>query len=202
MEEQALVRRAQGGDRRAFEELVRAYEGKVYSLALRWVNDREDALDISQETFLRVYRFLNGFDAHSSFSTWLYRVTINVCKDMVQKRGRACEQPLEKSDGDDHYEAQLPDERYEPDRIFEKRERSDALCAAIAALPEEHRTMILLRDVRGLSYREIGEMLCLEEGTVKSRIFRAREKLRIVLLKSGNFFELSKSKISKGGHGE
>lgn len=199
MDEQALVRRAQSGDRDAFEQLVRAYESKVYALALRWTNDREDALDASQETFLRVFRFLSSFDARSSFSTWLYRVTINVCKDMAAKRSRVREQPLEKDSGDDNYETQLPDVRYEPELVFEKREQGEILCAAIASLPEEHRSMILLRDLRGLSYREIGDLLELEEGTVKSRISRAREKLRTVLLSSGNFFELSKSNVSKGG---
>ncbi|MEA5038557.1 MAG: sigma-70 family RNA polymerase sigma factor [Clostridiaceae bacterium] len=199
MDEQALVRRAQSGDRDAFEQLVRAYESKVYALALRWTNDREDALDASQETFLRVFRFLSSFDARSSFSTWLYRVTINVCKDMAAKRSRVREQPLEKDSGDDNYETQLPDVRYEPELVFEKREQGEILCAAIASLPEEYRSMILLRDLRGLSYREIGDLLELEEGTVKSRISRAREKLRTVLLSSGNFFELSKSNASKGG---
>lgn len=201
MDEQTLVRRAQGGDRRAFEELVRAYEAKVYAMALRWTNDREDALDVSQETFLRVFRFIGGYDARSSFSTWLYRVTINVCKDLALRRGRVREQPIDKDD-DESCEIQLPDERYEPERVFEKKERAQALHAAITALPEEHRTMILLRDVNGLSYREIAELMELEEGTVKSRIFRAREKLRLLLTAGGNFFEPSKSNALKGGQSE
>lgn len=202
MDELTLVRRAQGGDRSAFEELVRTYEGRVYTLALRWTNDREDALDISQETFLRVFRFLNNFDARSSFSTWIYRVTVNVCKDTALKRGRVREQSLEQGEGDESYEVQLPDDRYEPETVYAKKEQCEELGAAIATLPEDHRAMILLRDVRGMSYQEIGNLLCLEEGTVKSRISRARENLRTQLLARGNFFESSKSKISKGGRRE
>lgn len=199
MEEQALVRRAQAGEQTAFEELVRAYESRIYAVALRWTGNREDALDISQEVFLRVFRFLGSFDSRSSFSTWLYRVAVNVCKDAVAKRARLQEQPLERSDGEENYEAELPDSRYEPEIVFENRARGELLTEAIAALPEDQRAVIVLRDVRGLSYQEIGDVLSLEKGTVKSRISRAREKLRVILQTDGNFFARPQSKTAKGG---
>ena len=202
MNEQTLVAQAQQGDARAFEELVRAYEGRIYAVALRWTNHREDALDISQEVFLRVYRFLGSFDSRSSFSTWIYRIAVNACKDFSARRARLQEQPLERSDGEESYETALPDDRYDPEAVYADKERGELLRQAIAALPDEHREMILLRDVRGLSYREIGAILGLEEGTVKSRISRAREKLRLSLTENGNFFAGPQSKTAKGGQGK
>ena len=201
-DELTLVRRAQEGDQRAFEELVRAYESKVYAIVLRWTGNREDALDGAQEVFLRMFRFLSSFDCRSSFSTWIYRVAVNVCKDAAAKRARLQEQPLERDDGEGPYETELPDARYEPEALYARQERAEALQKALAALPEEHRAVILLRDLRGLSYREIGDVLDLEEGTVKSRIARAREKLRALLVESGNFFDAPQSNITKGGRTE
>lgn len=198
--EKELVRRAKAGEQAAFAELFTAYEGKIYNLALRYLGDREDALDASQEVFLRMYRFLSGFQEESSFSTWLYRICVNVCKDQLARRVRRNEQPLEYGDGEeDSSPMEIPDERYDPVRLAEGRERQRILKTAIDQLPVSQREMILLRDIRGLSYEEIGQVLSLESGTVKSRLFRARESLRKKLLQNGNIFSSLMSKEQKGG---
>lgn len=198
--ERELVQQAKAGDRAAFAGLVSAYEGKIYNLALRYLGSREDAMDASQEVFLRVFRFLPGFQEESGFSTWIYRIGVNVCKDMLHRRLKRAEQPLEVPDEEDEGRpVDVPDLRYDPERIMEGVELRQALSDAILALPEQQREIIILRDIRGLSYEEIALALVLEAGTVKSRLFRARENLRKKLLQNGNIFSVSVSKPVKGG---
>lgn len=198
--ERELVQQAKAGDRAAFAGLVSAYEGKIYNLALRYLGSREDAMDASQEVFLRVFRFLPGFQEESGFSTWIYRIGVNVCKDMLHRRPKRAEQPLEVPDEEDEGRpVDVPDLRYDPERIMEGVELRQALSDAILALPEQQREIIILRDIRGLSYEEIALALALEAGTVKSRLFRARENLRKKLLQNGNIFSVSVSKPVKGG---
>ncbi len=200
LNERALIQQAKQGDQAAFAQLVTAYEGKIYNLALRYLGNREDAMDASQEVFLRMYRFLDGFQEDSSFSTWLYRIGVNVCKDLLSRRTKRAEQPLEYPDEEDESRAaDIPDERYDPEAIVESAELRKILTDAIQQLPEPQREMIVLRDVQGLSYEEIAETLCLEAGTVKSRLFRARENLRKKLLQNGNIFSFTQSKLMKGG---
>lgn len=194
-----LIQQAKAGDRDAFAALVTEYETKIYHLALRYLSDREDAMDASQEVFLRVFRFLPGFQEESGFSTWIYRIAVNVCKDMLSRRTRQRETSLEIDGEEDRYSMELPDERYQPERVAEQRERKRLLAQAIQSLPEPQRMMILLRDVQGLSYDEIAQILSLEPGTVKSRLFRARDALRKKLLQNGNIFGFSPSKGVKGG---
>ena len=198
--ERELVQQAKAGDRAAFAGLVSAYEGKIYNLALRYLGSREDAMDASQEVFLRVFRFLPGFQEESGFSTWIYRIGVNVCKDMLHRRLKRAEQPLEVPDEEDEGRpVDVPDLRYDPERIMEGVELRQALSDAILALPEQQREIIILRDIRGLSYEEIALALALEAGTVKSRLFRARENLRKKILQNGNIFGVSVSKPVKGG---
>ena len=198
--ERELVQQAKAGDRAAFAGLVSAYEGKIYNLALRYLGSQEDAMDASQEVFLRVFRFLPGFQEESGFSTWIYRIGVNVCKDMLHRRLKRAEQPLEVPDEEDEGRpVDVPDLRYDPERIMEGVELRQALSDAILALPEQQREIIILRDIRGLSYEEIALALALEAGTVKSRLFRARENLRKKLLQNGNIFGVSVSKPVKGG---
>ena len=199
--ERELVQRAKDGDHAAFSQLVSAYEGKIYNLTLRYLGNPDDAMDASQEVFLRMFRFLSGFQEDSSFSTWLYRIGVNVCKDLLSRRARRAEQSLEIPDEEEEGRAaDIPDGRYDPERILEGAELRRTLAEAIAQLPEQQREMIVLRDIQGLSYDEIGQALCLEAGTVKSRLFRARENLRKKLLQNGNIFDFSASKLTKGGN--
>ena len=198
--EKVLVQQAKAGDRNAFAALVSAYETKIYNLALRYLGNREDAMDASQEVFLRVFRFLPGFQEESGFSTWIYRIGVNVCKDMLAKQSRRNEQSLEVEDEDDKQRTmELADHRYTPEQIVENAELRSVLSEAIAALPDQQREVIVLRDIQGLSYDEIANVLSLEPGTVKSRLSRARENLRKKLLQNGNIFGFSASKLSKGG---
>ena len=198
--EKVLVQQAKAGDRNAFAALVSAYETKIYNLALRYLGNREDAMDASQEVFLRVFRFLPGFQEESGFSTWIYRIGVNVCKDMLAKQSRRNEQSLEMEDEDDEQRTmELADHRYTPEQIVENAELRSVLSEAIAALPDQQREVIVLRDIQGLSYDEIANVLSLESGTVKSRLSRARENLRKKLLQNGNIFGFSASKRMKGG---
>lgn len=199
-EERELVQQAKSGSATAFEALVTAYESKIYNLSLRYLGNREDAMDASQEVFLRVFRFLPGFQEESGFSTWIYRIAVNVCKDALAQRAKRTEQPLEYQNEDEESRIlEIPDERYRPEELVEQRELKGLLADAILTLPEQQRQMIIMRDVQGLRYEEIGEILSLELGTVKSRISRAREKLRKKLLQNGNNLGYLPSKEAKGG---
>ena len=199
-EEKELVRQAKAGSATAFEALVTAYESKIYNLSLRYLGNREDAMDASQEVFLRVFRFLPGFQEESGFSTWIYRIAVNVCKDALVQRAKRTEQPLEYQNEDEESRIlEIPDERYRPEELVEQSELKGLLADAILTLPEQQRQMIIMRDVQGLRYEEIGEILSLELGTVKSRISRAREKLRKKLLQNGNNLGYLPSKEAKGG---
>ncbi len=187
MNERALVERAREGDSAAFEKLVTLYERKVYATAFRYTGNEHDAMDVSQEVFIRVFRFLNTFNLESSFSTWIYRITVNACKDFIRKRTARAELPLELSDeeaGD--YSVEIADSTYDPVEIYEKAELRREIQEAIDALPPSYKEIIILRDLGGLSYEEIAGELAIEIGTVKSRLSRAREKLRNFLLQNGN----------------
>lgn len=186
------------GDEEAFAALVRLCERKVYNLALRYTNNEADALDVSQEVFLRVFRALPGFKGDSSLTTWVYRIAVNTSIDLSRRRSRRAESSLTETD-EEGRETELPDLRYSPEAEYGRTELREAIKAAIAALDSDYRAVIILRDVNGLSYGEISEALALSEGTVKSRIFRAREKLRVPLAPYGNFSSRDASKSVKGG---
>ena len=189
MTDQELVRAAQQGDQGAFARLVEANQGKIYNLCYRMTGNPDDAADLTQEAFLNAWRGLAKFGGQSSFSTWLYRLAANACIDFLrrEKRRSALSMTLEDGEDEDH-QADLPDERWSPERELERQEAHRALQAGLAALSPEHRQVLLLRETEGLSYQEIAQCLDLEEGTVKSRIARARLALKDYLQKSGNFF--------------
>lgn len=197
--ESIVVRRAKQGDQDAFETLVTRYEKRVYSLAYHYAGNEQDAMDISQEAFLRVYRFLPQFNEDSQFSTWLYRVTSNVCKDYLRKRNARAAFSLSGEQEGEEYLMEAPDLRYNPEDLLEQKEMRRQIREGLAQLNPDHREILVMRDVLGLTYEEIASSLELEEGTVKSRIARAREKLRQKLMETGNFFAPRKSNKQKGG---
>lgn len=197
--ESIVVRRAKKGDQDAFEQLVTRYEKKVYSLAYHYAGNEQDAMDISQEAFLRVYRFLPQFNEDSQFSTWLYRVTSNVCKDYLRKRNTRAAFSLSGEQDGEEYLMEAPDLRYNPEDLLEQKEMRRQIREGLEQLNPDHREILVMRDVMGLTYGEIASSLELEEGTVKSRIARAREKLRQKLMEKGNFFAPQQSNKQKGG---
>ena len=189
MTEQELICSARSGDREAFSRLVEQNQAMAYSLAYRMTGNPEDAADLTQEAFLSAFVNLSKFDGRSAFSTWLYRLTSNLCLDFLrrEKRRSAHSITLEDKEGEDAAQLDLPDERYSPERELERQEAENAVRRGLAALAPQHREVLVLRELEGLSYTEIAQTLGLEEGTVKSRIARARLALRDFLQKEGNF---------------
>lgn len=189
MTDPELVTAAQQGDQAAFGALVEKYQAMAYSLAFRMLGDSEDAADAVQDAFLNAWRALGSFQGQSAFSTWLYRLTSNACIDFLRraKRRAAVSMTVTDEDEDAPHETEVPDERWSPERELERSEAHRAIHAGLAALSAEHREVLVLRELEGLSYQEIAQALGLEEGTVKSRIARARLALRDFLVKSGNF---------------
>ena len=185
LNEKDLIRKAKQGDMFAFEELILKHEKIVYNLALRMMNHSEDAQDIAQEVFLKAYRSLANFDERSAFSTWLYRITHNTCIDEMRKRkGKqtySLEEELESEDGS--MQRQVADAGDTPEESLLRAEQKSEILQALDTLLEEHKAAVVLRDVKGLSYEEIAEILELSLGTVKSRISRARNQLKTEILK-------------------
>ena len=185
LKEKDLIRKAKQGDMQAFEELILKHEKIVYNVALRMMNHSEDARDISQEVFLKAYRSLANFDERSQFSTWLYRITHNTCIDEMRKRkgkqSYSLEAELENEEGS--MQRQIAYEGDTPEESLLREEQKSEILRALDTLSEEHKAAIILRDVKGLSYEEIAEILELSLGTVKSRISRARNHLKTEILK-------------------
>ena len=199
MTDRELVERAKRGDQSAFERLVLDNQNRVYSLALRLVNDREEAADLAQEAFVKAWQGLPSFQGESSFATWIYRLTTNVCIDWLrrQKRREGVEPSVSLDDEESGW-AEPADRDSDPPLLLERSERGKALARGLDRLPDWQRRALVLRELSGLSYQEIGQALDIDLGTVKSRIARARLNLRKILLEDGNFFDRPPSKPSKG----
>lgn len=199
-EERAVILRVQQGDANAFEALVTAYQKQVYNLALRTVGNTEDAADLSQEAFLRAYRSIGSFRGDSKFSVWLYRLTTNICIDFLRSKGRKPTVSLTvENDDEETEELDVADERFDPEEQYQRKALRQAVQRGLSQLPEEFRTILILREVEGMRYDEIAELLHLEEGTVKSRLFRARNRLCDFLKQDGNLPDSYASKTRKGG---
>ena len=199
-EEYALVQRIQSGDSDAFAVMMDLYQKQVYNLALRTVGNPEDAADMTQEAFLRAYRAIGSFRGDSKLSVWLYRLTQNVCIDFLRSKGRKPTVSLTvENEADEVQELDVADDRFDPEEQYQRKALRDAVRRGLDSLPEEYRAILVLREINGLSYAEIGEQLQLEEGTVKSRLFRARKKLCEFLQKDGNLPDAYASKNINGG---
>jgi RNA polymerase sigma-70 factor (ECF subfamily) len=184
--DRGLVEAAAGGDREAFDELVRKYQGAIVSLIRSLSGGSEDAEDLAQDVFVRAWRSLGGFRGDSTFRTWLHRIAINVVRSHYGRASRLRRwlqpAPAAEMDGPDPIEAAADATDMESDVV-----RRDAIDRALAAIPAEMREAVVLRDVQGLDYREIADALGVPMGTVESRIFRGRQRLRTLLepLKGG-----------------
>jgi RNA polymerase sigma-70 factor (ECF subfamily) len=197
-----LVQRVRKGDQRAFKLLVERYQRKVYAVAFGMVKDREEARDVAQEAFVKVYKYLEHFKGDASFYTWLYRITVNICIDSLRKKGSA--------KGDDHVEF---DESVRmdtseanigalgsrlgtnPQKSALRKELADQITAALEQIPEAHRQILLLREVEGMSYEELARTLNIPKGTVMSRLFHARLKMQKIL---NEYVELDEARAGVG----
>ena len=197
-EERTLIARVLDGDTDAFEPLVLEHQTNVYRLAFRMLGNDADAADAAQDAFIKAYTSLSSFRGESRFSVWLYRLTNNICVDMLRRRRETI--PIE-SDNDEGEatELPLPDERWSPEVLAERAEDVRAVRSAMAALSPEYREILTLREIGGLSYEELADALHLEVGTVRSRLNRARKKLADELMRTGNFSPDVPSKKREGG---
>ncbi len=178
--EAALVQRCAAGDDQACAELVEAHQRMVYQLALHLLGDHDDALDLSQEVFLRVFRTLRAFRGQSALRTWIYRIVINQARNRQRwwrRRRRADQVPLDEYTWS-HSEFTARNEVSAPDRMYDQKETAERLWRAVNCLPFEQKSAIVLREIHGLSYEEIAFSVGVVVGTVKSRLARARDTLR------------------------
>lgn len=184
-----LVAKAQEGDRRAFETLMRRHQRKMYGVAFGVLRSREDALDVVQDALVKVHRNLHRFEGNSSFYTWLYRIVRNACIDHLRRKNRKREvefdETFERNDEATFAGAGaltgLLGEAAEPGRAVARKEILCAVQSSLEELSENHRTVIVLREIEGLSYEEMATVMDCSKGTIMSRLFHARRKMQVKL---------------------
>lgn len=198
MQDELLIRRAQRGDADAFEQLLLEHQKNVYNLCYRMAGNPDDAMDLSQETFLRAWRCLDQYQFASAFSTWLYRLCSNICIDFLRRRRRQQTVPLtfEDADGEEQTYA-VPVAQPLPEEQVELKLTREILQAAMAQLLPEHRAVLQLRVVNEMSYEQIADVLDIQIGTVKSRLSRARNQLKKIL-ERGNLSRRASSESMEG----
>ena len=182
--DEELVARSMGGDLDSFNQLVLRWERPIYALAYRVIGREEDARDVAQETFLRAFRALGGFKGQAKFSSWLYRITLNLCRDWIRKERRT---PVSQApEGIDIVELAgeaTPSETIE--QLVGRNQLSRAVSKAMASLPEEQRTAIILKEYHGLTFQEIADMLDCPLSTVKTRLYQGLSVVRKQLEQAG-----------------
>jgi RNA polymerase sigma-70 factor (ECF subfamily) len=182
-QDRALIERARGGDQTAFRELVERHQRRAFAIAVALVRDEQDAREVVQEAFIRVYRGLDRFHGGSSFFTWLYRIVTNLAIDLMRKPSRRDAELDEGHNLAD--EAQIPllarIDGADPVDAVRRGEIGDRIQAALDALPPYHRGVIIMREVEGMSYEEMAQAMDVSKGTIMSRLFHARQKLQRAL---------------------
>ena len=181
-----IVMRCQVGDKDAFQELVKRFQKNVFALLYQLAPEWRDLNDLSQEVFIRVYRGIHNLRNPKIFRSWLNQIVLNLFYDELRKRPRrvktvSIDQSYEDDSGESEFYKEIKDSKLKPDEIISNLETRDAIKAAMTQLPEQFRTAIVLRELQGLQYEEIAELLGCALGTVKSRIWRARERLQVIL---------------------
>lgn len=170
-----LVQRVKRGDKSAFDFLVLKYQSRVASIISRYTNDSQDILDLTQETFVKAYRAIERFRGDSAFYTWLYRIAVNTAKNFLESRGRRPKGSMEAEEAERLDSGDWLRDVATPEKLLQREEMYEVMQRAIAGLPEELRSALLLREYEGLSYEDIARILECPIGTVRSRIFRARD---------------------------
>lgn len=184
-DEKRLVRRAQAGDERAFRMLVETYQRRVYSIAYGVLRNPDDAMDVTQEAFIKVHRYLDRFKGDSSFYTWLYRIVVNVSIDHIRKHSKTT--VIDYDDGRKRDES-APDELtpstmgMDPGRVLARSEIRRQVNEALERLSPIHRAVILMREIEGMDYTEMAEVMEVSKGTIMSRLFHARKNMQAALL--------------------
>ncbi|MCK5305730.1 MAG: sigma-70 family RNA polymerase sigma factor [Candidatus Omnitrophica bacterium] len=179
----ALIQAFQADEEEAFDKLVIKHKNRVFNLCYRFVGSYEEADDCAQETFVKVYRSLKKFKFKSAFSTWLYAITVNTCKNKLSSLEYRYKKKMVRLDGpkggeDGVYRVEVQDESMSPRVEIERKEKKGLIQKAIDSLPEQQKVVVVLRDIEGLSYEEIAEVAGFKPGTVKSKLARARQQLR------------------------
>lgn len=189
--ERQLIEKSQQGDIESFELLIKEYQKLAFNIAYRMLGNTEDAADATQDAMIKVYKSINSFKGNSSFSTWLYRIVTNTCLDELRKRKKdktlSYDRGIETEEGT--LEREIPDTRNIPEEVAERKEQLQDLVEAINRLPEQHKTVIVLRDIKGFSYEQIAEILDCSQGTIKSRISRARMALKENMQKNTELYK-------------
>lgn len=189
MDEKELIKQLKNGNEEAFNEMVQRYSKKLYYLCLKMLQNERDAEDTVQTVFLKAYMNLSKFEEKSSISTWLYRIGVNVCTDLLRKRKKETATSLYATGPDEEeFALEIPDEKENVEKTVLEKERKEALYQAINTLKPKQKELIVLRDIEGLSYEEIAEILNMNTGTVKSGINRARKALLEKLQKNTELF--------------
>jgi RNA polymerase sigma-70 factor (ECF subfamily) len=199
-----LVERVRTGDQRAFKLLVERYQRKVYGVALGMLKDKEEARDVAQEAFVKVYRYLDHFKGDASFYTWLYRITVNICIDVIRKKGGTGGSAREAVEFDDSIRQDTSEANLgalgsrlgtNPQKSALRAELAQRITEAIHQIPEAHRQILLLREVEGMSYEDLARTLKIPKGTVMSRLFHARLKMQKIL---NEYLELDEARAGVG----
>jgi RNA polymerase sigma-70 factor (ECF subfamily) len=176
--DEELVARATAGDLDSFNQLVSRWERPIYALAYRTLGREEEARDVVQDAFLRAFRGLKGFKGEAKFSSWLYRITLNLCRDWIRKERRAPLVQVPEGDDSMNLAEQMPSPDESVEDLVSRREMSRAVSLAMAELPEEQRTAIMLKEYQGLTFQEIAELLDCPLSTVKTRLYQGLSVLR------------------------
>jgi RNA polymerase sigma-70 factor (ECF subfamily) len=180
-EEALLIKRAQSSDAAALEALLKLYEKRVYNIAYRYMNNEADAYDMAQEALIKLYRGIRSFKGQSAFSSWVYRLTVNTCLDGLRKRRKM---PLSLDHVLENGASFQADAGESPEMCALSLENTEDIHRAINSLSDDHRQVVVLRDINGLTYEEIAYSLDISVGTVKSRLNRGRQRLRELLIRS------------------
>lgn len=185
-----LIKKAQSGDMTAFEKIVIEYQSIIYNTAYKISSNTEDAYDISQESLLKIYKNIKYFEGKSKFSTWVYRIVTNTALDYIKKhrKGNVVSLNAEMGEDGDSYIDNIKDDSPTPQDMLESEETKKLVHQALDKLNPNHKAVLVLRDINGLSYEEIAQVLMCSEGTVKSRINRARNALYEIITKNKELF--------------